>query len=96
MQETGRVIKHAEAFNDVVTALMNGETIDEFECDGYRLSQNKKLVSTIIEGLEKKNRFCPCRVFTIQANICCCTDFIENGHCCCGIWEKIEEEQENA
>ena len=92
MQETGRVIKHAEAFNDVVTALMNGETIDEFECDGYRLSQNKKLVSTIIEGLEKKNRFCPCRVFTIQANICCCTDFIENGHCCCGIWEKIEEE----
>lgn len=91
MRETGRVIKNAEPFNDVITALMNGEIIDEFEYEGYRLNRNKKLVSTIIEGLKKKARFCPCRVQAIEANICCCTDFIENGHCCCGIWEKVED-----
>ena len=92
MQEMNRTIKNKEPFCEVIRLLVAGEIIDEFEYEGYRLSRNKKLVATIIEGLKKKEGYCPCRVQKIPENICCCTDFIENGHCCCGIWEKIEEE----
>ena len=77
-----------EIFNDVVTALMNGEEIDEFEHQGYKLNPNKQHVKLIVEGLGNKDRFCPCRVQKTEENICCCTDFVENGHCCCKLWVK--------
>ena len=80
-----------EIFNDVVTALMNGEEIDEFEHQGYELNRDKNHVKLIIEGLKKKEGYCPCRVQKIPENICCCTDFIENGHCCCKLWVKKED-----
>ena len=55
MQEAGRVIKNAEPFCEVIRLLVAGEKIDEFEYEGFRLSQNKKLVEGIIEGLKKKD-----------------------------------------
>ena len=80
-----------KAFDQVVTLLMEGKEIDEFEYQGYMLNPNKEHVNTIIEGLKAKKRFCPCRVQKTEENICCCTDFIENGHCCCKLWLKKED-----
>ena len=78
-------------FNEVVTLLMEGKDVGEFEYKGYMLNPDKKHVDLIIEGLKKKDRYCPCRVQKIPENICCCTDFIENGHCCCKLWLKKED-----
>ena len=86
------MIENKNAFNEVVSLLRMGQEIDEFESEGYRLNPDKKHVSMIVEGLIKKERFCPCRVQKVEENICCCTDFIENGHCCCKLWEKVGEE----
>lgn len=80
-----------EVFNEVVKLLMEGKEIEEFEHQGYELNPNKEHVKLIVQGLEKKERFCPCRVQKVEENICCCTDFIENGHCCCRLWLKKEE-----
>ena len=80
-----------KVFDEVVTLLMQNEMIDEFEHQGYELNKDKKHVDLIVEGLKKKEGFCPCRVQKIPENICCCTDFIENGHCCCKLWVKKED-----
>ena len=80
-----------EIFDEVVTLLMEGKEIEEFEHQGYMLNPDKNHVKLIIEGLRKKERYCPCRVQKVEENICCCTDFIENGHCCCKLWLKKEE-----
>ena len=79
-----------KVFNEVVTLLMQNEVIDGFEHQGYNLNKDKKHVDLIIEGLKKKEGYCPCRVQKTPENICCCTDFIENGHCCCKLWLKKE------
>ena len=80
-----------KVFDEVVTLLMQNEMIDEFEHQGYELNKDKKHVDLIVEGLKKKDGFCPCRVQKTPENICCCTDFIENGHCCCKLWVKKED-----
>ena len=91
-REERKMIKNKKAFDEVVSLLMMGQQIDGFESEGYKLSENKEHVKLIVEGLRKKERFCPCRVQKTEENICCCTDFIENGHCCCKLWEKVGEE----
>ena len=81
-------------FQTVVNSLLEGEEIEkylEFECDGYKLNSDKKYVKGIINGIKSCNLHCPCRVQKVEENICCCTDFIENGHCCCKLWLKKEE-----
>ena len=80
-----------KVFDEVVTLLLEGKEIDSFEHEGYELNRDKNHVKLIIEGLKKKERYCPCRVQKTSENICCCTDFIENGHCCCKLWLKKEE-----
>ena len=80
-----------EDFNQVVSLLLEGIEIDEFEYQGYMLNPNKEHVALIVEGLKKKDHYCPCRVQKTEENICCCTDFIENGHCCCKLWVKKED-----
>ena len=56
------------------------------------LNKDKKHVDLIIEGLKKKDGYCPCRVQKIPENICCCTHFINDGDCCCKLWLKAEKE----
>ena len=80
-----------KVFDEVVELARNGELIDGFEHQGYELNRDKKHVEMIIEGLNKKDGYCPCRVQKTEENICCCTDFIENGHCCCKLWIKKED-----
>ena len=84
-----------KVFDEVVSLLMEGKEIEGFEYQGYELNRDKNHVNLIIEGLKKKEGYCPCRVQKIPENICCCTDFIENEHCCCGFWKKVESANEN-
>ena len=57
---------------------------------GYRITRDEKRAKIILEGLLKKDGYCPCKVQKIPENLCPCDDFINTGHCCCGIWEKDE------
>ena len=80
-----------KVFDEVVTLLMEGKDLGEFEHQGYMLNPDNNHVNMIIEGIKKKDGYCPCRVQKIPENICCCTDVIENGHCCCKLWLKTED-----
>ena len=80
-----------EIFNNIVTRLMEGENIEQFEYQGYRLNRNTEHVKLIIEGLKAKERYCPCRVQKVPENICCCETFINTGKCCCKLWEVVNE-----
>ncbi len=71
---------------DVVTKLIDGEEIEEFEYDRYKLNPKKEHVDLIVEGLKAKDRYCPCKVGKEEKNICPCDDFIETGKCCCKLW----------
>ena len=82
-----------EVFDEVVRLLMEGKEIDGFEYQGHKLNEDKKHVDLIIEGLKKKDGYCPCRVPKIPENKCCCKHFIEDEECCCGFWRKVKKEE---
>ena len=88
---------NSKEFYKVVEALMNGadpEQFTDFECDGYILNRNFDLVRTIVKGLIAKDHYCPCRIPKIEDNLCVCLDFRKNEHCCCKLWVKKENENE--
>lgn len=58
---------------------------------GYRISKDKERVKVIVEGLLKKDGYCPCKVQKIPENLCPCDDFINTGKCCCKLWVKDDE-----
>ena len=60
----------------------------------YRINPDKKYVSTIIEGLEKKNGHCPCRVNVDDTTLCPCDEFISDGICKCKLNIPMEEAEE--
>ena len=45
----------------------------------YRINPNKKLVNTIMEGLQRKNGHCPCRLNVDDTTLCPCDEFIKDG-----------------
>ena len=47
----------------------------------YRINPNKKLVNTIMEGLQRKNGHCPCRFNVDDTTLCPCDEFIKDGIC---------------
>lgn len=57
---------------------------------GYRISKDEKRVKMIVEGLLKKDGYCPCKVQKIPENLCPCDGLIYEGKCCCGFFEKDE------
>ena len=57
----------------------------------YRINPDKKYVSAIIEGLEKKNGHCPCRVNVDETTLCPCDEFIRDGICKCKLYIPMEE-----
>lgn len=57
----------------------------------YRINPDKKYVSAIIEGLEKKNGHCPCRVNVDETTLCPCDEFILDGICKCKLYIPMEE-----
>lgn len=60
----------------------------------FRINPNKKLVEGIIEGLEKKNGHCPCRVNVDETTLCPCDEFINEGICKCKLYVPIEDKDD--
>ena len=57
----------------------------------YRINPNKKLVNTIMEGLQRKSGHCPCRLNVDDTTLCPCDEFIKDGICKCKLFIPIEE-----
>lgn len=60
----------------------------------FRINPDKKYVSAIVEGLEKKNGHCPCRVNVDVTTLCPCDEFIQDGICKCKLYIPLEEAEE--
>ena len=69
---------------------------------GFRINADKKLVSVIMEGLERKDGHCPCRINVDDTTLCPCDEFVNEKICKCKLYVPIEscekhiEEKENA
>lgn len=59
---------------------------------GFRINPDRKYVNVIMEGLEKKNGHCPCRVNVDDTTLCPCDEFINDGICKCKLYVKIDSE----
>lgn len=57
----------------------------------YRINPDKKYVDIIINGLEKKNGHCPCRLEDDDTTLCPCDEFISKGICKCKLYVSFEE-----
>lgn len=57
----------------------------------YRINPDKKYVSVILEGLQKKGGHCPCRVNVDDSTLCPCDEFIQEGICKCKLYLPMEE-----
>lgn len=60
----------------------------------YRINPDKKYVSIILEGLQKKDGHCPCRVNVDDTTLCPCDEFVEDGICKCKLYISMEESEE--
>ena len=61
---------------------------------GFRLNPDKKYVSIIVEGLEKKEGHCPCRVNVDDTTLCPCDEFVRDHICKCKLFVPIEDNKE--
>lgn len=61
----------------------------------YRINPNKKLVNTIMEGLQRKNGHCPCRLNVDETTLCPCDEFIKTGICKCKLFIPLEEAEKS-
>lgn len=57
----------------------------------YRINPDKKYVSIIMEGLQKKDGHCPCRVNVDDTTLCPCDEFVNDGICKCKLYIPMEE-----
>lgn len=57
---------------------------------GYRLNPDKEYVNKIIEGINRKNGHCPCRVVSDETTMCPCDEFVQEGICKCKLFIKDE------
>ena len=58
---------------------------------GFRINPDKKYVNIIMEGLQKKNGHCPCRLDVNDTTRCPCDEFINTGVCKCKLYIPIDE-----
>ena len=61
----------------------------------YRNKPEKKYVDISIEGLEKKDGHCPCRVNVDDTTLCPCDEFINEGICKCRLYIPREDSKNN-
>lgn len=59
---------------------------------GFRLNKNKNYVLKIIDGIEKKEGHCPCRLNVDNTTLCPCDEFIKDGLCKCKLFITIDNE----
>ena len=62
---------------------------------GYRINPDIDFVLKIIEGTERKNGHCPCKLSQDESNLCPCDDFIKEKNCKCKLLVPIESEKNN-
>ena len=62
---------------------------------GFRINPDKKYVDIILNGLEKKNGHCPCRLENNETTLCPCDEFVCEGICKCKLYIPIEEAEKN-
>ena len=59
---------------------------------GFKLNSDKKYVLKIIEGIEKKDGHCPCRLNIDNTTLCPCDEFITDGICRCKLFVPLKNE----
>ena len=57
---------------------------------GYIINPDKEYTQKIIEGIDKKDGHCPCRVYADETTLCPCDQFINEGICKCNLYVKIQ------
>jgi len=57
----------------------------------YKLNDDLNYVQKIIEGINRKNGHCPCRVIADDSTLCPCDEFVNEQICKCNLFVKIEE-----
>lgn len=58
---------------------------------GFRINPDKKYVNIILEGLQRKDGHCPCRIDDSDATLCPCDEFTETKVCKCKLYISTEE-----
>ena len=58
---------------------------------GYKINSDMEYVQKIINGLQRKNGHCPCRVNVDETTLCPCDEFIKTGVCKCKLYISFEE-----
>lgn len=58
----------------------------------FRINADRKYVDIIINGLEKKNGHCPCRLEVSDATLCPCDEFIKDGICKCRLYVPLNDD----
>jgi len=59
--------------------------------NGYRINPDTEYVKKILEGLQRKNGHCPCKVGELEKNLCPCHEFIETKVCHCKLFVPKED-----
>lgn len=59
---------------------------------GFRLNKDKNYVLKIIDGIEKKEGHCPCRLNVDNTTLCPCDEFVKDGVCKCKLFITIDNE----
>lgn len=57
---------------------------------GYKLNTDKEYVNKILEGIQKKDGHCACRVNVDDTTLCPCDEFIKTGDCKCKLFLPIK------
>lgn len=57
----------------------------------FRINPDIDYVNIIIQGLEKKDGHCPCRVNVDETTLCPCDEFISSGICKCKLFIPTDE-----
>lgn len=60
---------------------------------GFRINPDKKYVSIIMEGLQKKDGHCPCRLNMDDTALCPCDEFVNEKICKCKLYVPIEKDK---
>ena len=61
---------------------------------GYRLNKDIEYVKKIMQGIERKNGHCPCRLKEDDTTLCPCDEFIKEGICKCILFVPINNKRE--
>ena len=75
-----------KVFSNALKRLKKGQWTYDYITDTYIVNSDMKHVNLILEGLDAKGGYCPCKVGKESQNICPCDDFINTGKCCCKLW----------